>query len=596
MALLLHSRHLIDPVPASGPVSSASVSVTQQAVQASTKSVWKYLAVALVIMIAAAAAYRYWPSKPEEIVPGKVTQISHWNKPMVEACLSPDGHTVAFSSGAGGNLQVFVMLISGGEPLQLTHDEGDKIVTTFSADGTEIYYIRSLGRAESWAVPTLGGKPTRIAFGYVSAASPDGKFLYYGKPENRVAIYRAAESGLDEELVYSFDKPLLFPTSYFPYPDGENLFVAAVAAGGIEDRHLFRLDVYGKKLQELGIIPGRSVDYTWLDPAKSVLMARTVDGLTNIWKYDLDSRALVQITTGPGPDLSPMAASDGKGIYYVNGKPSGSLLSYQVKDGATTTTLPELAIQPIISRDGKKVMYIKMIGNDADRELWTSNIDGSNPVKIVSSKGLGTGDWSPDSNWVAFSDLRKAYVARSDGRDLKEIADLEGFLNNEIWAPDGKTLFLSFSKPNAKEPSLWKVNSDGSEGRLFKESALVAGDISLDGKYMVGTTSTSSIAQVSILDQKLNELVSVVTVFMVRFAPDGKSFIYAIQRPGEIIFYRQGWQDGKLMGKPDMVLKLPFAFSFDFNGNAFDFSRYLSTIVFVRPTQQADLYLLSYSK
>ena len=128
---------------------------------------------------------------------------------MIEACLSPDGHTVAFSSPAGGNLQVFVMLISGGEPLQLTHDEGDKTVTTFSADGTEIYYTRSLGRAESWALPTLGGKPTRVAFGYVGASSPDGKFLYYNKAGSQNAIYRASESGLDEELVYRFDKPFM---------------------------------------------------------------------------------------------------------------------------------------------------------------------------------------------------------------------------------------------------------------------------------------------------------------------------------------------------------------------------------------------------
>ena len=51
------------------------------------------------------------------------------------------------------------MLTSGGEPLQLTNDEGDKVVDTFSSDGKEIYYARSLGRDEVWAVPTLGGAP-----------------------------------------------------------------------------------------------------------------------------------------------------------------------------------------------------------------------------------------------------------------------------------------------------------------------------------------------------------------------------------------------------------------------------------------------------
>jgi eukaryotic-like serine/threonine-protein kinase len=91
--------------------------------------------------------------------PGKVTQISHWNKLIDSANLSPDGHTIAFSSATGGIEQVFLMLTSGGEPLQLTHDDGDKIVESFSADGTEIYYRRNLGHDEVWAVPTLGGAP-----------------------------------------------------------------------------------------------------------------------------------------------------------------------------------------------------------------------------------------------------------------------------------------------------------------------------------------------------------------------------------------------------------------------------------------------------
>ena len=54
------------------------------------------------------------------------------------------------------------MLTSGGEPLQLTNDEGDKDVDNFSPDGKEIYYARSLGRDEVWAVPTLGGTPRRV--------------------------------------------------------------------------------------------------------------------------------------------------------------------------------------------------------------------------------------------------------------------------------------------------------------------------------------------------------------------------------------------------------------------------------------------------
>ena len=56
----------------------------------------------------------------------------------------------------------------------------------------------------------------------------------------------------------------------------------------------------------------------------------------------------------------------------------------------------------------------------------------------------------------------------------------------------------------------------------------------------------------------------------------------------EVTIYRQPWSDGEITGKPQIALKVPFAF-----GNAYDFSRDLSTIVYARPGGHADLYLLS---
>jgi Tol biopolymer transport system component len=96
---------------------------------------------------------------------------------MNRAKLSPDGHAVAFASPVGGVAQVFLMLTSGGDPLQLTNDEDDKLVYNFSSDGKEIYYEKSIGRDEIWAMPTLGGVPRPAAVGYFALPSPDGAFI-----------------------------------------------------------------------------------------------------------------------------------------------------------------------------------------------------------------------------------------------------------------------------------------------------------------------------------------------------------------------------------------------------------------------------------
>jgi serine/threonine protein kinase len=101
------------------------------------------LAVCVVLLAAAFAAYHFW-FRSNTSGPAKITQISQWNKPMNDARISPDGHAVAFTSSIGGVTQVFLMLTSGGEALQLTNDEGDKFVESFSSNGKEIYYRRTL--------------------------------------------------------------------------------------------------------------------------------------------------------------------------------------------------------------------------------------------------------------------------------------------------------------------------------------------------------------------------------------------------------------------------------------------------------------------
>ena len=60
------------------------------------------LASFIALLAAAFAAYHFWSRSNTTNGPGKITQISHWNKSMNDARLSPDGHAVAFTSPVGG--------------------------------------------------------------------------------------------------------------------------------------------------------------------------------------------------------------------------------------------------------------------------------------------------------------------------------------------------------------------------------------------------------------------------------------------------------------------------------------------------------------
>jgi hypothetical protein len=83
-------------------------------------------------------------------------------------------------------------------------------------------------------------------------------------------------------------------------------------------------------------------------------------------------------------------------------------------------------------------------------------------------------------------------------------------------------------------------------------------------------------------------------VWFDHFSADGKSVLYLVASRGETTIYRQPWRDGQLTGVAQPAIQLSFAFrqSYSGLGNAYDFSKDLSTVVYTRPSGHADIYLL----
>jgi serine/threonine protein kinase/Tol biopolymer transport system component len=594
----------------SGHVSSSSGAVAEPAAERLTGSVtaahatpavgWKRYAalVACVALLAAAlAAYHFWPHSNTSNGPAKITQISQWNKPINEAKLSPDGHAVAFVSPVGGVAQVFLMLTSGGEPLQLTNDEGDKYVYTFSHDGKEVYYARFFGRDDIWAVPTLGGAPHRVASGKNVVPSPDGVSIFYVKSESS-GIFRAAKSGLNEELVYDSKGAGMSFVPLLLFPGGKDLLAGAGQPYSLKFR-LYRIDLTSHKAIDLGELTEGNPDIVWAEPGDAVLFSRNSNGLTNIWKYNLKDRSFTQITFGAGPDYSPMPGPGG-GIYYVNGKSSGFLTAYTVHS-KQSIDIAEDATQPIISRDGKHVMYVTLPTRDRS-ELWVSDIDGGNKAKLAAGENLGTGSWALDNFHLSFVGEEatagdKAYIVGADGSGLRQLLQTENTLLTTVLSPDQESVYVTGVEKGSQMPTVWKLNVDGSNLEKFVDNCGDISDIDPGGQYLLGgvwSGEKTGIYEVSISDRKCISLLPGVVTFNTTFARDGKSFLYAVTSRSEITIFRQAWRDGKTVGTPNVALKAPITFPLAYaTGNAYDFSRDLSTIVYARPGGHADLYLLS---
>jgi WD40 repeat protein len=353
-----------------------------------------------------------------------------------------------------------------------------------------------------------------------------------------------------------------------------------------------KLNLKTSSVQELGELD--ALNANWYEPGKSLIVGRNNDGLTNIWSYDLESKEYRQLTFGPGPDTQPIPDPADKGFYYVNGKLSGSLSRYNVKTNSTSDVLSDVASQPAVSFDGKKVMYLRLVEPRKTEELWVSDIDGNNKTKIITANRLATAMWSRDNQRITFMDFSsggsRAYIVGADGKDLHQIAAIPGNLQVIVWGADGKSLYATAYTTTT--PIIYRLDEKGEHPEKLTEGLTVL-DATPDGKYLLGIRlygQETGIYAVSLSDRKRLLLAPDVATFVIRMAPDGKSFLYPIEENGKITFYRQGFADGKAVGDKVAALKLPFSFPIMYFGNAYDFAPDLSTIIYARPGGQADFY------
>ncbi len=450
------------------------------------------LAVAIsVVLLFAGYGLFHLLSHREPSALGKVAQISHWHKPIGQAVLSPDGRTIAFTSYIQGYEQIFVMLTSGGEPLQLTSDEGSKVIDSFSVDGTQIYYQRELGATEVWVMPTLGGTPQRVIQGFGFLPSPDGKSFFYTTRDSRELMQGSADDA-GGKSIFSFKDMGFSVQGVLAFPDGADLLLV-----GFKDKdtpstlRLDRLNLASHKVADIGTLSGSARSIVWGQAGKTVLLDREINGIINLWEYSLPDKTYTQLTSGPGPDYFPMKDPGGKGIFFVNGKDSGYLSVYNLRTKSSTDIVADLATQPTLSLDGQHVMYITA-PEPSRNELWVADIDGNNKTRLFASKDeIGAGDWSPDNLQVAYTDMHPDaddnFAANIDGSQTRNLPRSLGNVEAGAWSRNGKDFYVTGYQSSQKPFPLqtWRIRMDSLTAEPFEEGCGFAMDTSPDGRFLL---------------------------------------------------------------------------------------------------------------
>ena len=108
--------------------------------------------------------------------------------------ISPDGKSVAFTADEGGTRQIWVKLIAGGAPLQLTRDTTDHLRPRWSPDSSSIIFFSP--PAERRASQGRCGKSQRSAALH-AASSTASRMVDVSHDGTRLAFVRSADGRLE---------------------------------------------------------------------------------------------------------------------------------------------------------------------------------------------------------------------------------------------------------------------------------------------------------------------------------------------------------------------------------------------------------------
>ncbi len=392
--------------------------------------------------------------------------------------ISPDGRAVAFVAPTGGRRQIWVRLLAGGVPLQITRDDADHQQPRWAPDSSSLIYYSPAGtpgeQGTIWEVSALGGAPRRVA-----AASSGGDISHDGR---RIVLFReqgghtelavVTRDGSSVNVVKQLSEDALYDSPRWS-PDNHTIAyqrlshvgfdarVYIVAASGGEPRQVARGDnVRGIawRPDSSGLIVSSSLGSTLLYPP--ILNLRTVAR---------DGTGERQLTFGDASYVEPDAHASGKLLatrvmirsniwkYPVTGSAAEN-----VRAGIKITNQTGQTETPSPSPDDQEVVYLSDSGGHAN--LWVARTDGSGLRQITSQRdrtvAVGIPLWSPAGSSIAFRLTRggtsQINLIQADGSGLREIVPHGMWAS---WSGDGRWLYYVPARDTTY--SVEKVPIDG---------------------------------------------------------------------------------------------------------------------------------------
>jgi serine/threonine protein kinase len=431
------------------------------------RGAWAALAL-LLVAAAAMLGYRAGQGRTgsaetrQPTAPSSVRRVTELPGIEESPALSPDGRQLAFTSAVNGRRQIFVRLLAGGPPVQITSGPVDHEFPRWSPDANALVYFAPARSGEAqggiWSVPALGGSPRRVIDSIGGAdVSASGRVACFRLADGVVQLVTSALDGTGVQVIAHsvagyHQHPRWSPDGRwlaFQKGDGIRFDIFIVPHGGGEPR---RLTDERNMIRGLTWLPdnsgvvyassrGGTVPYlpplalwearldgthrqitpvdAWYDQpdmhSSGLVAAARMLMRVNIWAFPFDRvptenvRRARQVTHQTGQVLTPTSAPDGSEIAFLSDSGGhGNLWAMAIRSGElrqlTFETEPGVAVgAPVWSPSGQSIAFVSSKGRAGfEFGVWLIDPDGTK-LRNIAEKGLGMA-WSPDGRWLYYAE------------------------------------------------------------------------------------------------------------------------------------------------------------------------------------------------
>ena len=422
--------------------------------------------------------------------------------------ISPDGKAVAFTADRSGTRQIWVRLLAGGPPLQITQDAGNHLEPRWSQDSSYLFYYvpQSQGEPQGtlWQVPALGGPPRQLASSLGTAdVSHDGKRLaFFRLNQKQVELVTSDLDGANQTVVSVLPATFAYLNPRWSPDDNILAYMHSVS--------FWVFDVY-----TVSVSSGKPVQLThesklmnglaWLPDGSGIVYSSGQDSTITylptmqLWVAPLDGSSKHRITYGEVNYEMPDISRDGKltasarHMHFDIWKfPIADDPAQNVKNAIRITDQTGDVQAPSISPDGRQVAFISDSGGHGN--IWVMDLATGAWRQITSKKDsatVGLPLWSPDGKSIAFAITGVGgtwadvdyWVVNPDGSNLRDAVKHGTWAS---WSPDSRWIYYSDVTParGIEGPMLSKVPAEGGEPIVVRSDGAMASSLSPDASTL----------------------------------------------------------------------------------------------------------------